>query len=73
MLISNVADFILFLSKLYEVCESNNGNLTTLSMKQRDVINKLAVEMDYSILKETNRSWLLHNLLQDAVTPHLPV
>ncbi|KAK0146679.1 hypothetical protein N1851_014017 [Merluccius polli] len=52
---------------LYEVCESNNGNLTTLSVEQRDAINTLAVEMDYSILKETNRSWLLHNLLQDAV------
>ncbi|XP_056443361.1 uncharacterized protein LOC130380192 [Gadus chalcogrammus] len=52
---------------LYEVCESNNGNLTTLSVEQRDAINKLAVEMDYSILKETNRCWLLHNLLQDAV------
>ncbi|CAL8403794.1 unnamed protein product [Boreogadus saida] len=52
---------------LYEVCESNNGNLTTLSVEQRDSIKKLAVEMDYSILKETNRCWLLHNLLQDAV------
>ena len=57
--------------ELYEVCESNNGNLTTLSVEQRDAINKLAVEMDYSILKETNRCWLLHNLLQDAVSPHL--
>ncbi|CAL8340062.1 unnamed protein product [Boreogadus saida] len=52
---------------VYEVCESNNGNLTTLSVEQRDAINKLAVEMAYSILKETNRCWLLHNLLQDAV------
>lgn len=52
---------------LYEVCESNTWNLATLSVEQRDAINKLAVEMDYPLLKETNRSWLLHNLLQDAV------
>ncbi|CAL8239944.1 unnamed protein product, partial [Gadus morhua 'NCC'] len=44
-----------------------NGNLTSLSLEQKDAINTLAIEMDYPILKEANRSWLLHNILQDVV------
>ncbi|CAL8291713.1 unnamed protein product [Gadus morhua 'NCC'] len=54
------------LGPLHEVCEKN-GNLTSLSLEQKDAINTLAIEMDYPILKEANRSWLLHNILQDVV------
>ncbi|KAK0143541.1 hypothetical protein N1851_018377 [Merluccius polli] len=59
------------ITPLYEVCERENANIGSLSAEQRDAINKLAVDMDYAILKDANSKWLLHNILQDAVSPHL--
>ncbi|CAL8318223.1 unnamed protein product [Merluccius merluccius] len=49
------------------VCERENANIGSLSVEQRDAINKLAVDMDYAILKDANSKWLLHNILQDAI------
>lgn len=44
--------FYIFISKLYEVwASSNRPDLGALSMVQRDDINRLAVEMDYSVLR----------------------
>lgn len=54
--------------KLYELVESKSP-WSGLTEDQRAAINELALAWDLPALNEANRTWLLHNLLQHAVSP----
>ncbi|XP_026100043.1 uncharacterized protein LOC113070840 [Carassius auratus] len=51
---------------LYKDEESKN-QCSGLTEDQRAAVNELALAWDLPVLTETNRTWLLHNLLQHAV------
>lgn len=59
---------LILIQKLYEDEESKKLCIG-LTEDQRAAVNDLALAWDLPVLKETNRTWLLHNLLQHAVNP----
>lgn len=48
--------------------DSKNETGDVLTEDQKAAINQLALSLDLPVLTATNRTWLLHNLLQHAVS-----